>query len=88
MDAPGDVARRGDVHDVDDALAGRLGGRMIELGEPDPSRGEDQEPEEGDPAQDVADAVGVGRNGIGEAREPEPLIDRRPDPASATLGTD
>jgi hypothetical protein len=61
MDAPDDVTDRGVAHDGR-CLPGATWDGSAELGEPDTRGGENYEPEERDPAEDVTDAVGVRRH--------------------------
>jgi hypothetical protein len=84
MDPPDDVAGGGDIHDVDDALASRLGRWVIELRKPHAGRGKDQEAEERDRAEDVADAVGVRGDRVRQARQTETFVDRFPRVAPAS----
>ena len=88
MDPAHDVTGRRDIHDVDDALARRFGGRMVELREPDAGRCEDQESEERDPTEDVADPVCVRGNRVREPRETKAFIDRVLGAAPATPDRD
>ncbi len=78
VEAADEVAKRHPGDDIKHTVVGvgRVG--MVKLGQQHPGDDEDDEPEEGDPTQQVGQAVGVLRHRVGQHGEAQPLVQLTP----------